>query len=216
MTTYDDLIAYAPIATYAANRDMITELPNLVRRAQNYVVQRLDHDLFADELVEAVVSIGGDLDPGILPATFLEIRSFLLEGRGGRFFPLLPRAENVLDALYPGSRSGIPLYYARLKPQVYRVYPKPYRALAARLRCNVSPPILSASVQTNILTERYPEIIETALLREAARFNLDMPMAQGYAEELQDLFTGVNAQVGRTTRDETTQRPRDTRNVQGR
>lgn len=216
MTTYDDLINYGPIATYAGNRDMITALPDLVRRAQSYVVQRLDHDLFADAETQTTVDTSGSLDMSNIPDRFLEIRALLIEGRGGRYFPLLPRAENMLETLYSDNKPGEPLYYARLKNDVIKVYPRPYREVAARYRSNVAPDVLSPTLQSNILTEKFPEVIETALLREIARFNLDATLVASYSEELADQLGAANAQVGRTTRDETVTRPKETRNVTGR
>lgn len=215
MTTYDDLIAYAATASYAGNRDMTDELPRLVRRAQNYLVLHMDHDLFADEVIETTINVDGMVDKSLFSTEFLDIRKLMVKGRGDRPFPLLPRAENMLETLYASGKPGTPIYYARLRDREYKVYPAPYRPLDAILRVNVRPPMLGTKVQTNILTDYFSEAFEFALLREVAVFNIDQPQVQLYTAELQDRLTSANVQVSRLTRDETSQRPTETRNVTG-
>ena len=215
MTTYDDLISYAPVAAYASNRNTVDELPGLVRRAQSYVTERLDHDLFAGDLEDVVIGTDGYVHPEMLPETFLELRYLAIEARSNSFRPLHPRAENMLEALYAAGPAGVPIYYARIKDRLYRVYPQPFRPLNARLRANAAPPMLSPAVQTNILTERFPEVVEMSLLRQVAIYNVDEPLTQRYTEELTGLLGAANRQVSRLARDETAQRPVDTRNVQG-
>jgi hypothetical protein len=216
MTTYNELIAYAPLATYAGNRDMITELPNMVRRAQEFIVLRLDHDLFASTTVATTIAADGTLNMGGLSSRFLEMRSVYAQGRGGNYFPLLQRTEDMLATLYPFDRPGVPVYYARLTPGTYRVYPRPTAVTVARYRANIAPLTLSPSVQSNILSTKFPNLMELALLVEVARFNLDRGQGEIYMSDLMSELEAANAAVTRTTRDETGTRPRDPRNAMGR
>lgn len=214
-TTYNDLITYGPLATYTANRDTVNEMPNLVRRAQDYITARLDHDLFAETAIDLTLADDGLVNDFSLPEKFLEIRHFLIRTASGGFFPILPRPETMLEALYPADRKGVPRYYARLRNRTYKVFPRPWSATPARLRANVAPPTLNPSVQTNILTEKFPGTFEVALLREAALFNLDMPQVELHTTTLRDMLGASNRQISRLARDESAQRLTETRNVEG-
>lgn len=214
-TTYDDLIAYGPLATYTANRETVAEMPKLVRRAQDYITARLDHDLFAEDDINLSLGDDGLVHSTALPEGFLEIRHFMVRTATGGFFPILPRPETMLEALYPADRQGQPRYYARLRHMTYKVFPRPWQAIPVRLRANVAPAALSPAVQTNILTERFPGTFEVALLREAALFNLDMPQVELHTKTLLDMLGASNRQISRLTRDESAQRPTETRNVEG-
>lgn len=213
--TYDDLIAYAPLALFAQNRDTVVEMPNIVRRAQDYLVKRVDHDFFKTELAVTSVDLDGLIYADEPPEGLLEYRSVAVEQAPGRWAPLLRRSQDMLDSLFSGSRSGIPRYYAMTASMALRVYPRPPQVIAARITANIKPPTLAPGVQINKLTVEFPELMELAATHEAAVFNLDQNSIAVYAGRLQDALVTANMQISRRTRDESAQRPVETRNVTG-
>jgi hypothetical protein len=216
MLTYDDLTSNAILASYAGNRDLQDQMPRLVRRAQEYVELRMDHDLFADTAFDITVSEDGMVTDDHLPERFLEIRSLAVHGPVGRHYFLLPRGEAMLAQLFASGSRGEPQYYARMRHREYRVYPQPYRPVTLRMQCNVRPDRLGPDVQKNLITDQFPDIMEYALLREVAIFNVDESLLKMYTDELQGRLEAANTQVSRLTRDETAERPVETRNVTGR
>lgn len=213
--TYDDLIAYAPLALISRNRDTVTEMPNIVRRAQEYLVQRLDHDLFRSTVPAIPVDEDGLCDITAFPARLLEIRSVSFEVAPRSWLPLLRRSEEMLVALHSDAPRGQPRYYAVTAAGEMRLYPAPGRAITVRVTANVAPEVLSPTVQTNIISEQFPTLFEFAATREAAVFNIDPATTQLYESRTQEMLQTANSQISRRTRDESAQRAVETRNIQG-
>lgn len=218
--TYDEIIAFAPLALYAQNRDLTAEMPQLVKQAQDYVVSRLDHDAFATTtLPDTTISAEGMLDTSPITSRLLELRSLSWEFAPDRFQPLLPRAYEIMLMLYSDRPRGRPRYYAQADGfdplPLIRVFPAPGRVLTARARGNIAPESLAPGVQENLLSRNFPQLLQYATAREAAVFMADPAMQQRWEDELTDALVAANAQVGRRTRDEAAQRPVDTRNARG-
>jgi hypothetical protein len=213
--SYDDIIRFAPLAIYAQNRDLTEEMPGIVRRAQKYVVSRLDHDAFMTDLGDHPVAITGIVDESLLPVELLEVRSIAIKLPNGNYLPLLPRNLEMLTMLYADGRRGWPRYYAQDPAGGHRVFPPPSLATPARIRGNVEPPVLSPDQPTNLISDEFPLLLQLAATREAAVFMADAAMQALYEGEAGDALAAANAQVGRRTRDEAAQRPTDTRNAQG-
>lgn len=214
-TSYQELIDYGLRASYASSRDMTAEMSGLVRRAQHYVELSVDHDLFADVERSFTIGMDGQIGPAVLPPRMLELRRVEVGPTPERMFTLLPRSEAMLAALFPGETPGMPLYYARLYERLYRVFPLPYAQMRCKIRANVRPPLLGEGQPTNILTEEFPDVMEFAVMREIAMFNLDAPQAETYANAMRERLMASNAQVSRRTRDESAERPSERRNILG-
>lgn len=215
MATYNEIIAYAPLATFSSNRATVSEMPSIVRRAQNYITARLDHEFFRDVPVSTTVDAAGDVDDGAFPATMLEIRSISAEVRTGKFLPLRPRQQEVLEAIYIDGSKGSPRHYTKTSSGGWKVYPAPGRTMNVKVTINVAPNLLTAGNQTNEISLDFPELFEFAVMREAAIFNADQNLVSLYTQETNDALTAANAQIARRKRDEVSQRPRDTTNITG-
>lgn len=212
---YDEIIAFAPLALYAQNRDLAAQLPGMVARAQKYIVSGLDHDAFMTELAPTTIDADGVLDETGFPAALLELRSVSIEIGAGRYMPLRPRDYEMLTALFSDRPHGRPKFYAQDPAGGHRVFPAPGRVIPARVRANVEPDPLAPGTQENAISLRFPRLLQLATTREAAVFMLDAQMVELYETETGNALRAANAQVGRRTRDEASQRPVDTRNVQG-
>lgn len=213
MTTYDEIIAYAPIATFLQNRDTADNIEDIVRRAQSWVVERIDHDLFEEVLAPTTISTTGLIDTSGYDR-ILEYRSVSAKVRN-TFLPLQKRNATMLLALYTDNPRGQPRHYAEEGDGVLTAYPAPFTAIEARVTANVEPPLLAPGQQTNRLTEKVPQIIEQAVAMHVAMFNLDGPATTLYSNQLTELLTSGSMQVSRRTRDEATERRRESRNVTG-
>lgn len=214
--TYDDLIAYAPLATISRNRDTVAEMPNIVRRAQNYLVARLDHDLFRTLLPAIPIGADGVLDPTDIPGTLLEVRSVQVEVSPGSWLPLLRRSEEMLVALHSDNPRGRPRFYSVTASGDIQTYPTiGETGMTARVTANVSPPVLAPDEQTNIISNQFPELFEFAATMEAAIFNIDPATTELYRGRVDETLLVANRQISRRTRDENAQRAVETRNITG-
>jgi hypothetical protein len=214
--TYDDLLLYAPLALIARNRDTVAEMPNIVRRAQGYLVPRLDHDLFRMMLPSAPIGADGVVDQTGFPAKILEIRSVAVQVSPGSWLPLIRRSEEMLIALHSDNPRGQPRFYAVTASGDIQTFPAlGVAGKLARVTANVTPPELSPTVQTNIISEEFPELFEFAATMEAAVFNIDPATTELYKGRVTETLQVSNSQISRRTRDESAQRTVETRNITG-
>lgn len=215
MATYDEIIAYAPLAAFLQNRDTVAEMPGIVRRAQTYLTRRMDHDFFRQDVPQASADAAGVVTHSIPEEDLLEIRSVSILLGGGRQLPIHPRDYPMLVSLYHDRPRGTPQHWAYNPAGKIQVFPAPGRVIPVILSANIREPILSPAVQENRISTRYPELMEQAVAMHVALFNLDPATTQLYSTQVQDMLITVNAEISRQRRDETSQRPTETRNVAG-
>jgi hypothetical protein len=214
MATYDNIIAYAPLAAFLQNRDTATQMPDIVRRAQTYVTRRLDHDFFRQSLPATTADAAGLVTYPIDESTILEVRSVSI-GIGSRRLPIPPRDYDMLVSLYHDAPRGQPRHWAYNPGNQIQLFPAPGRVLDVFLSANVMEPVLAPGQQENRLSVEYPEIMEQAVALHVALFNLDPTATQMYSEQVGELLMTANSEISRQRRDETAQRPMETRNVTG-
>lgn len=210
---YDDLISLTPGIAFARNADLISAMPDLVARAETYVINRLDHDAF--RAVADPVAFPGGAETFDLPVDLLELRALRVRFKGRGWIALRKRDEEMLAALFATARPGEPRFYATSGPNRVTLYPTPPRSYDGLLVGNFAPPPLSPTNLENELTRRYWEIIRAATLREAAVYMSDDQLIGTYGAETGDLLTAANMAIARNRRDEVTERPRDTANAKG-
>lgn len=214
MATYDDIIAYAPVAAFLQNRDTIAEMPQIVRRSQTYVTRRLDHDFFRHAFPGRTADATGVVTTGIDEGLLLEIRSISVV-QGNRSHPVHPRDFYMLEALFYDQPRGVPQFWAHTPSGEIRIFPAPGREVTVDISANIKEPVLSPSQQENRISVHHPELMEQAVAMHVALFNLDAQAAQMYSDQLTELLVVVNAEIARRRRDETSQRPIEARNVTG-
>jgi hypothetical protein len=214
MATYNDIIQYAPLASYLQNRDTVLEMPNIVRRAQEYVTRRLDHDFFRQWLGPTTSNAEGIVALSVAPEDLLEVRSVSI-AKGSRRLPVLPRDYDMLVALYHDTPRGWPCHWAYNPDREIQLFPAPGRNVDVFVSANVREPTLAPGQQENRITQIYPDLMEQAVVMHVALFNLDQTAVQMYSAQVQDLLTTINSEISRQRRDETAQRPVETRNVTG-
>jgi hypothetical protein len=216
--TYNDLITISPVNAYSKANDLTTDLPRLVARAHEKVVQKLDHDLFETNLGSIPLPTTGigdfsGLGAGV-EARILEFRSVTVDDGSGDSWALLPRDRGVLRALYPDNPQGAPKYYET--PAIgLRVWPRPDAAMTATVWANVEPLTPTSGNQSNVILTKHPNVMEWAVAREVALFLLDEAMSARFEAEMNEALLEANRQIGRRRRDESAQRPTEARNVVG-
>lgn len=211
MTSYTELAAEVPISAFARNQELIGHMEQVIERAQIWVVNRLDHDAFRASRVAITIANDGIITK---PADMLELRAVQLRYRGRGWTALRRRSEEMLETLYASEPPGFPTFYAETEDN-YLVFPKPSRDMEARVLYNANPPLLSPTVDTNVLTDDYPEVIRAATMREAAIFMGDASLIPVFSEETTEVLSAANAAIARKRRDETGQKPIETTNARG-
>jgi len=216
-TTYDDILRETPIWSYAQNADLVAEMPVIIRKAEDQLIKRLDHDIF-QSIITSVVdpTVTGDiLDLTAEDPPVMEVRAIRLVRRG-QPVPLERRNLEMLSMLYSQNRPRQPRFYADYgQSNNFKVFPYPNATYQAEITANVEPERLSPAVQTNVLTGEFSRVLEIAVLNQAAIFMKDAEGMQSYAAELEAAIQEANAQIARRRRDETGRRPTDTINGTG-
>lgn len=205
-TTYTSLVADVPVWLYAQNRDIVAKMPKLISDAEDQIYLRFDHDLFKAALPSIVVS-AGTTDIDLSGLDILEVRSIQLRWRDNdnQWTPVLRRDLEAMSMLYSTNRPDRPVYYSEYGSQTdIRLFPTPRHDLLIKVMANVAPPKLGPAQDTNIITERYPRVIERAVMRQGAIFMKNQQDAATYEKEMNDALSEANAQIRRHRRDEAT------------
>lgn len=224
--TYDELVFRGPVWSYAQNTTLVQEMERIVETAQEQVIQRVDHDLFRDQLVKVVASPGTLVDLTTFTPEVFEVRALLVPypdpstlSSDGYFQPLRRRDINYLWMMYGNVRRPArrPLYYGETEERLkYQVFPRPAGSVVYRCAVNRRPPLLSPTQQLNVMSTECPRVLERAVLRECAIFMKDAEGVQRYTTELNDAVKEINSQIERRRRDETGTRPIEAANTAGR
>lgn len=204
--TYDDLIAAIPIALQAQNRALLDadELQRVVRRAEDEIIERIDHDAFRARLSPWQVGPATDtIDLAQEARRVLEVRAVQLVTPDG-IYPLERREVERLNALYLGAQSGQPRYYAEDDtPLLLRVFPQPDMVYAVNISANIEPERLSPTVQQSVLTRAHARLLEMMVFKHGAHFMRNQTDEQRYGMLADAALMEINAQFARRRRDET-------------
>ena len=204
--TYDDLIAAVPVALQAQNRALLDadELQRIVRRAEDEIIERIDHDAFRARLTPRQVGLGDDtLDLQTEDRRVLEVRAVQIETPEG-IYPLERREVERLNALYLGAWEGQPRYYAEDDtPLLLRVFPKPDMTYTVRVSANIEPERLSIGTQQSVLTRAHARLLEMMTFKHGAHFMRNQTDEQRYGMLADAALMEINAQYARRRRDET-------------
>lgn len=204
--TYDDLIAAVPIALQAQNRTLLdaSELQRIVRRAEDEIIERIDHDAFRSRLTGRQVGPADDtIDLQPEDRRVLEVRAIQLITPEG-VYPLERREVERLNALYLGAWAGQPRYYAEDDtPLFLRVFPTPDVVYPVSISANIEPERLSPSTQQSVLTRAHARLLEMMTFKHGAHFMRNPTDEQRYGELADAALMEANAQFARRRRDET-------------
>jgi hypothetical protein len=169
--TYDSLLNGTPVVLNAQNRTLPDDMPSIIRRAEDEILERLDRDALRVTLGTAYTVGPGnptfDLNPE--PQRVLEVRA-VTASANGQHITLTPRDVEYLRQLFAGMQ-GTPRHYAEDdSPSVYRVFPEPDQIVQLRVTANVEPLRLAPTNQTTLLTVNHPRLVEMAVFKQAAIF----------------------------------------------
>lgn len=212
---YTELVRIGQQNNYSDARNLASEMGRLIARAQDYIEKRLDHDAFEEELPVEIITSSGVLEKSVVFAgtDLFELRGVHLQ-KGSGYIPLLPRDYDTLLALYSSGGIGVPRHYAETNSQIV-VFPRPSRDMNLKITANVRPVMLDEDNLTNVLTDKYPTVIENAVNREVAIFMLDEVLEAKFTGLVGEELVSANAAIKRRSRNETSARPTETSNIQG-
>lgn len=205
-TNYDNLLNDPPVVLMAQNRTLPTNMPILIRQAEDEVCARLDHDAFRSTVQTPIALVPGTptFDLRNEPNAVYEVRAVEID-IGGQTVVLEQREIGRLTAVFASGETGVPRFYAEdEEPLMFRVFPAPDTTYPVRIKANIAPPSLGPSQQTNVLTQRFPRLIEMAVFKHASRFQRNQVDEARYAEQFELALTEANQQIARNRRDETT------------
>lgn len=211
---YEELIENVPAWDFHQNDQLVRFMPQVIRRAEKRVRRELEQDAFkaitagstSDET--AVIDLRG--------ANPVAVRYIRLVVDGTRV-PLSMRGLEFLDALYPDpANKGLPAYYGETESSwVYELFPAPESVWTWQAIVIANPPLLSRQQPTNIVTERFGNLLEEACMLYAARFLKDWALWDKIMVDYTAELALANAELTRSRRDETETRPRETTNERG-
>lgn len=216
--TYDDLIADIPPALQAQNRTLTEPdvLQQIVRNAEEEIIERIDHDAFRARIAgRQVVPGDATIDLTAEPRRVLEVRALQRVTEDG-VYPLERREVERLFALYQGSYQGTPRYYAEDDhPLLLRVFPTPDIPYSIHISANIEPERLSVDVQQSVLTRSHPRLLRMMAYKHGAHFMRNQTDEQRYGVLADAALMEVNAQFARRRRDETGTKAASTANRVG-
>lgn len=224
--SYDELLRRVPLWLYAENTALAAEMPAIIGRAEDHLVNVLDHDIFQTVLTSKtigaspvnVVTDDDKLDLSAETPRLMELRSIRIAYKGGAdWTPVEPRNDEMLSMLYSRNRPARPRYYGQHGDQLkLKFYPFPDRVYTLKITANVMPVRMAVGVQNNKISTMFPRAFESAVFHQAAIFMQDQPMADKYQAEMMAAIPEANLASSRKRRDETGTRPIETTNAAGR
>lgn len=204
--TYAELIAEIPRIMMAQNRTLTEPdvLQQIVRDAEDEIIERIDHDAFRKRLADRIISPStATIDLSGEANRVLELRAVEVIV-DGIVVPLERREIERLYALYVEGEAGEPRYYGEDDtPLLLRVFPQPDRDYTLRISANAEPARLSIDVQQSVLTSVHPRLLRMATRKHAAIFMRNPTDEQRYAALTDGALMEANAMYARRRRDET-------------
>jgi hypothetical protein len=211
---YHELVANIPAWDFSESAEIKRLMPQVIRRAEKRVRRDLEQDAFKAFATGQTSTTSAILD--LRPFNPVAVRYIRLVIDGCRV-PLSMRGLEFLDAMYPDpGNKGEPAYYGETADNwAYELFPAPDKVWTWEATILQDPPQLSPTSPTNILTERFGNLLEEACMLYAARalqnWKLHEAIMPDYAAEV----ALANAELRRSRRDETEPRPRETTNRTG-
>ena len=217
--TYDELIALIPETLMAQNRTLVSALvlQNIIRRAEDEIIQRIDHEAFRTVINPAFTIGPGNptIDLSTQTNPVLEIRA-VRRLDNGIPVPMERREVERMNLVYAQGDTGEPRFYAEDDSALLiRLYPYPDTAYQVQVTANVTPARLSPVIQQSVLTRRFPRLLEHMALKHGAHFMRNPNDEQRYGNIAENALAEVNMQMMRRRRDETNAVATDTANVAG-
>lgn len=214
---YDTLIDRVPTWMYAQNRDLVARMEEIVDQAHRQLFNIIVHEFFKTKITGLTIPITGELDLSGEDPAIMEIRGINVKYRkDDEWTPLFRRDYETLSMLYARNRPNRPRYYAESSgPLILQVYPTPNMVYDIEVTANQECPVMSPTVQNNILGDRAERALEKATMRQAALFMKDEAATATYEAEMTAAVNEINAAYARHLRDDAQERPRDTTNATG-
>jgi hypothetical protein len=209
--TYDSLVLNAPVVLNAQNRTLATDMPDIIRRAEDEILERLDRDAFRALLSQGytVTPTSPTFDLTGEPQRVMEVRA-VSATQTGQTVALTPRDVEYLRQLFQGAQ-GTPRHYAEDdQPSVYRVFPTPDSTWTLRITANIEPLRLAVSNQETLLTRNHARLTEMAVFKHGAIFMRNAADEARYGAQFEAALTEENNRFARRRGDASNRHAKDT------
>lgn len=118
---------------------------------------------------------------------------------------LTKKTEDFLKDYWPSTvENGIPKYYADQDATYFRLAPTPNGAYFLTAEYEFRPTYLSDSNQTNIWTNRYPDVLFYAAMSAMCEWQRDPERKNEYEAKISEFISTVQKDTDRATRDDAT------------
>lgn len=180
--TYDQLIALVTDEIIDVDSTFFDNIDLLMERAHLRIQH--DLDLNANRVEE---TFNANDSTVFMPAELILVRSIRL--KNGEF--LLEKDTSFLKDYWPdASQTGTPKYYGWQDDQTILLAPTP-ASEEIEVQYTVRVPVLSTEQKTNWLSEYAPDLLQIALLLEAAVWTKDPEMIALYNERYAATMNGI-------------------------
>lgn len=202
-TLESDLGAYLEKAR-AATSTAYAQIPRIVDLSQRAVVDELKLQGY-EKTLRGYMTEGVSVYPK--PDRWRETISMMIEKPNGTIKYLYPRAYEYCRRFWPNSSlTGEPKFYADHETTHWLMAKTPDLAYPWEIKCYLMPVLIGPSVQTNMLTEYYPNVLLMRSLKEMALFLKKYDEAAAFEAEYGKAISAVATQDSKKIMDRAAER----------
>lgn len=199
-TTYTDLLTIAQQLAEDTSTEFVAYLPTALSLAEDRLYRLIDIDL-SKEGTKTTANNVKDIDK------FTDHRvthNIFMEYEGNRV-RLVNKTEDFVKDYWPSTtQTEVPKYYADKDAYTWIIAPTPNGAYNLIVEYEAQPVYLSDSEQTNILTERYSDLLTYALMSNVSEWMKDDERKGIWEEKLQEALASTNNEGVRQRHDDNT------------
>jgi hypothetical protein len=166
--TYDSLVTALQNWAEDSFADYVTELPDIIGKAETQCLRDLDLEMFAATDTSLSTIAANPILP--LPAGTIVLRNLWLGSQ-----PVLPRSESFVEQYRLDTSEERPLYWCQNAETSVALAPTPDTIYPARMRVTLRPAALSPTLQSTWLSTHAGDLLFAAALTLTEIFDKSPP-----------------------------------------
>jgi hypothetical protein len=199
LDSYDNLKKVICELAEDDSSEFIDYIPTAIQIAENRLYRVIDHDF--SKLSTSLTTVDG-VNTLTKPDDFRVNKNLYITVSDERK-RLVMKSESFLVDYWPNAATkSEPKYYANRDDSTWVVAPTPNAAYPVTIEYEAQPVLLSDSNQTNIYTDKYPDLLLYASLSAAAEWMRDFDMKQEWESKLAEAIQSTNIEGVRERRDD--------------
>jgi hypothetical protein len=199
---YDALVSSLQLQMEEDSAEFLSELPQIVSRAQNYLQRRLDPPA---TFTYTTVSCSASNPLLSLPSDLLVLKNLELVRDERR--PLLQQNNEWLSVYWPVATSvGTPKYYAARDNSTVMLAPTPVSNAPVLVEYVAREPILSTSTSTNWFSQQADNAFVLAAMMYSNLWAKNAELAQVWKQQTDEELTALNNEFRRARRQDASDR----------